>query len=87
MLIGKNVLVATASSTDRSLLRYSCVTSTQLNSTNWKKMSFCMFFNYEFREALLSDTFQFLKGDNVLDAATSNIHGYLWRDTFLLHPI
>jgi hypothetical protein len=37
IIIGKNVLYAPASSTDGFLLRYACVTSTQLNSNNWKK--------------------------------------------------
>jgi hypothetical protein len=48
-------------------------------------MSLCTLFNYEFRKELLSETTQFFKGENVVDAAAFNIYGYLWRDAFVLY--
>jgi hypothetical protein len=41
ILTGKNVLSSPACSLDGFLSRYTCVSSTQLNCTFWKKISLC----------------------------------------------
>jgi hypothetical protein len=84
-LTGKYVLDAPAFNTDGFLSRYTCISSTLLNSPIWKKWAFLYLENHDFREVFLSETTKFSKGVNVLEDASSYTHGFLWRESSVLH--
>jgi hypothetical protein len=74
------MLDAAAANTDGFHSRDTCVSSTQLNRSIWNKETISTLKHrnstmYSFQKLSL-----FSQGNNVLDAAASNINGYLWRD-------
>jgi hypothetical protein len=77
---GNNVLDASASNLDGFPWRDTCVSSTLLNRPIWNKFSLCHHENYIVQEVFFQKLPQFSQGDNVIDAAATNIDGFHRRD-------
>jgi hypothetical protein len=81
--IGKNVLDNPASNLYGVLSRDSCISSTQLNRTIWKKISILKSGIPDWQAVFLQKLTQFLLRNNVLHAPPSNIAAFLLRDISL----
>jgi hypothetical protein len=82
--LGNSVLDATASNRHLFLLRDTCVSSTQLNRLIWNRDNLSPLWKPQIRKYFIQKLTPFSKGINLLDAAASNIDGFLQRDTWVL---
>jgi hypothetical protein len=80
---GTNMLDGPASNTYVFLSRDACVSSTQLSSPIRKKRAFSTFNILICRKYSFQKGTQLSHGNNVLDVAASNIHGVIWRGTWV----